>query len=316
MRTYLILALLSILSCNQNAQEIENKQINEIKIAKKPKLTELIEIPDERNSFKIDTVPDIKKGAKERSSSFIKARLQKLVGNSLNKICDKEGIDYPPKFILFRTFKLEEEFEIWGANKRTDSLHLLLTLPICSMDFEPGPKLERGDGKTPEGFYNSSIMYGSQADFMWIKLNNKDIDTFGSVGKGSSFKMCLDYPNRFDWQQTKKIKKHSDPGSAICIHGNCVSIGCLSFENGNYLPLFLFALGHNQNKYGKIKIHIFPFRFTEKLKKEYAKTGNTISEKQMLSFWDNLEEAYNLFEEKRKALKISVSTTKYTYSAY
>ena len=46
------------------------------------------------------------------------------------------------------------------------------------MDFESGSKRENGDGKTPEGFYNSSIMYGSQMGFMWIKLNNDDIDTY------------------------------------------------------------------------------------------------------------------------------------------
>ncbi|RLD66891.1 MAG: hypothetical protein DRI95_05820, partial [Bacteroidetes bacterium] len=251
MRNYLIIYLLFAISCNQNAQENRTEQSNKIKIIKEPQLTELVEIHENGNNFNIDTVSDIKKGDKERSASFIKSRLQKLVGNSLKEICEKEGIYYPPKFIIFRTFKMEKEFEIWGANKRSDSLHLLLTLPICAMDFEPGPKLEEGDGKTPEGFYNSQMQYWSQADYMWIKLNNNDIDTYGSVGDGSSFKIFLDYPNRFDWHQTKMIKKHSTPGGAIFIHGNCVSIGCLSFENRNYLPLFLFALGHDQNKYGK-----------------------------------------------------------------
>jgi len=316
MRIYLVFILLLVMSCNQKAQENDGDRSDNKQVSENEVLVDNHTNMKKGHSDRIDSVSDIKKGAKERSASFIKSRLQKLVGNSLKEICEKEGINYPPKFILFRTFKKEAEFEVWGANKRTDSLHLLLILPICAMDFEPGPKLEEGDGKTPEGFYNSSILYGSSMDFMWIKLNNDDIDTYGSVGTGSSFKMCLDYPNSFDWQQTKKIKKHSTPGSAICIHGNCVSIGCLSFENRNYLPLFLFALGHDQNKYGKIKIHIFPFRFTEELKKEYAKTGSDITEKQMLSFWNNLEEGYNLFEKKRKALKVSVSTTKYTYSGY
>lgn len=316
MRNYLIIFLLFAISCNQNAQENKTGQNDSFQYVKKTKLLVLNPIPPKGHTYKIDSVPDIKKGAKERSASFIKSRLQKLVGNSLKGICDKEGINYPPKFILFRTFKMEKEFEIWGANKRNDSLHLLLSLPICAMDFDPGPKLEEGDGKTPEGFYNSQMQYWSQADYMWIKLNNDDIDTYGSVGDGASFKIFLDYPNRFDWQQTKKIKKHSTPGGAIFIHGNCVSIGCLSFENRNYLPLFLFALGHDQNKYGKIKIHIFPFHFTDVLTKKYAKTGNTITEKQMMSFWNNLEEGYNLFKTQRKALKVSVSATKYTYSTY
>ena len=56
MRNYLIFVLLFFVACNQNAQENKNKQNNEIKIAKKPELTELIAIPDEINSFKIDSV--------------------------------------------------------------------------------------------------------------------------------------------------------------------------------------------------------------------------------------------------------------------
>jgi len=315
-RFILIIILLFIVSCKHNAQENKTNETENTQKNNEVFLEQEKALNAQNLRFYIDTVPNIKQGAKERSAAFIKARLQKLVGRSLKEICIKEGLNYPPKFVLFRTFKMEKQFEVWGANKRTDSLHLLLSLPICAMDFEPGPKLEEGDGKTPEGYYNSSIMYGSRADFMWIKLNNNDIDTYGSVGTGSSFKMCLDYPNKFDWQQTRKIKKHTAPGSAICIHGNCVSIGCLSFKNENYLPLFLFALGHDQKKYGKIKIHIYPFRFSENLKKKYAKTGNTITEKQMLSFWNNLEEGYNMFEQNRKALKISVSSTKYSYSHY
>ncbi len=316
MRHYFFIIIIFFIACNQNAQEQQKSQTSEIKITKEPELTELITISEDNNTFKIESIPDIKENEKERSATFIKNRLEKLVGKSLKEICIKEGISYPPKFILFRTFKLEQEFEIWGANKRAEKLHLLLSLPICAMDFEPGPKLEVGDGKTPEGFYNSTIMYGSQMSFMWINLNNSTIDFYGDVGMGSSFKICLDYPNRFDWQQTKKIRKHSLPGSAICIHGNCVTAGCISFENRNYLPLFRFALGHDQKKYGKIKIHIYPFRFTEKLKKKYAKTGYDITEKQMLSFWDNLEEGYTLFENNKKAIKVSVSTTKYSYSLY
>jgi len=299
MKLYIFIFTLLLFSCNQNAQEEK-----ELKKAKN------------LSTYRIDTIADIKKGTKERSSVFIKKRLEKLVGASLKEICIKKGITYPPKFILFRAFKMEEEFEIWAANKRSDKLQLILTLPICAVDNEPSPKLERGDGKTPEGFYNSGIYYGSQASFMWIKLNNKDIDDFGSVGVGSSFKICLNYPNSLDRNQTKKIMKHNTPGSAICVHGNCVTAGCISFKNKNYLPLFLLAVNHNQKHYGQIKIHIFPFRFTDNLKKKYAKKESRMTEKQILSFWSNLEEAYKLFEKNNKALRISISNNKYIYKEY
>lgn len=305
MRLYILIFILFILACNQNAQEKNNiKTDTIIKITKKAKL------------HKINNITDIEKGAKERSSVFIKDRLEKLVGASLKDICVEKGLAYPPKFVLFRAFKMEKEFEIWAANKRSDKLQLILTLPICAVDNQPSPKLEQGDGKTPEGFYNSSILYGSQADFMWIKLNNKEIDTYGSVGYGSSFKICLDYPNSLDKNQTKKIMKHSNPGSAICVHGNCVSIGCISFENKNYLPLFLIAANHNEKLYGKIKIHIFPFRFTDELKNKYSKKESRLSENQVLGFWSNIEEAYNLFEKNNKALKINVLNNKYIFSEY
>ncbi len=306
MRLYIFIFAILLISCNHNAQENSNKETNSVKKIKNKNL----------KTYKIDTVSDIKKGVNEKSSVFIKKRLEKLVGASLKEICNKKNIKYPPKFILFRTFKMEEEFEIWGANKRSDKLQLILTLPICAVDNEPSPKLEEGDGKTPEGFYNSGLYYGSQASFMWIKLNNKNIDDFGSVGIGSSFKICLNYPNSLDRNQTKKIKKHSKPGSAICVHGNCVTAGCISFKNEDYLPLFLLAANHSQKHYGQIKIHIYPFRFTEKLKTDYAKKEDIMTEKQILSFWNNLEEGYNVFEKNNKALRISISKNKYVYSEY
>ena len=308
MRIYIFIFAILFISCDQTAQENNNSKTDSINKIENKQVKKLI-------SYQIDTIADIKKGTKERSSVFIKKRLEKLVGASLKEICDKKGIIYPPRFILFRTFKMESEFEIWGANKRSDKLQLILTLPICAVDNEPSPKLERGDCKTPEGFYNSGLYYGSQASFMWIKLNNKNIDDFGSVNVGSSFKICLNYPNSLDRNQTKKIMKHNRPGSAICVHGNCITAGCISFKNKDYLPLFLLAANHNQKYYGQIKIHIFPFRFTDELKKKYCK-NTLMTEKQILSFWNNLEEGYKQFETNQKALQISIYNNKYIYKEY
>jgi hypothetical protein len=119
---------------------------------------------------------------------FIKSRLEALVGTYLKGQCEKNGLTYPPKFVLFRFFKYEEEFEVWAGNTQSDSLKRILLLKVCAVDNVPGTKLEEGDGKTPEGFYNSPLYYGSTADFMWIKLNNSEIGTYGKVGYGSSFK--------------------------------------------------------------------------------------------------------------------------------
>ena len=269
---------------------------------------------------KIDDVPDIPKGTTETSSAFIKQRLEALVGNYFKSKCVENGINYPPKFIMFRCFKLEKEFEVWAGNKRGDSLRRILYFRICAVDNQPGTKLQMGDGKTPEGFYNSALQYGSPNWFMWIKLDNSRIDTYGSEGTGSSFKMCLDYPNSLDIQRTKKLLKGRSPGSAICVHANCVTAGCVSFINRNYLPIFLAAANHNSAAYGPIKIHIFPFRFDEVSESEkigFSENVPGMKKEQVLETWNNLEEGYNLFNKTRKALKIDiVNNTKYFYGIY
>jgi len=312
MRYIFFTFLLSILACSQNAQEgnLSTENIS----SRKMQQSEI-----EYDVVKIDKIKDIAKGTNERSASFIKSRLKALVGNFLQEKRIQNGLNNPPKFILFRFFKHEEEFEVWAGNSRSDSLKRILLLKVCAVDNVPGTKLEEGDGKTPEGFYNSPLYYGSSADFMWIKLNNTEIDTYGKVGYGSSFKMCLDYPNSVDRLKTKTVMKHNRPGSAICIHGNCVSIGCISFENKNYLPVYLAALGHNSNKYGAIKIHIFPFRFdkiSEKEKAQFSKNDNRVKGERVIKDWDNLQEAFDLFNKTSKAIKFTLSKDKYLYSTY
>jgi murein L,D-transpeptidase YafK len=295
------------LSCQPQAQENKSRSGN----SDNSIITE--STSDKPEFVKIDTIPDIKQGTDERSPAFIKKRLEALVGNFLKGKCTENGITYPPKFVLFRFFKYEKEFEVWAGNSRNDSLRRILFLKVCAVDEVPGTKLQEGDGKTPEGFYNSSLLYGSGFDFMWIKLNNKDIDAYGSVNRGSSFKICLDYPNSIERQRTKTLLKTKSPGGAICIHGNCVTAGCISFENKNFLPVFLAALGHDSKTYSAVKIHIFPFRFnqlSDQEKESFAKNAGNMSKDQVLALWTNLEVAYNLFEKNRKAIKILIANNK------
>jgi len=291
-------------SQNQKIAKFYNKTFKE---PKSPKFT----------TFEIDTVPDIKKGTNEKSSTFIKQRLEQLIGKSYQKRCEENGITYPPKYILFRLFKEEKEFEIWATQKRSDTLKLLAIIPVCAVDDEAGTKLQQGDGKTPEGFYTCKIMYGSSNDFMWIKLNYNEIDTYGSVGYGSSFKMCINYPLQIDRNRTHKILGKVNPGGAICIHGNCVTAGCISFENKHFLPVFLSARYHNAKTYGYPKIQIFPFRFSEKDKTEMSeKVYSEMKPDQLVTFWTKLEKAYNLFEKNHKAIKVSFANNKYYFAEY
>jgi len=310
MRTFLFISVLFlVISCHGDSQNSSYSEKDSTKF--------IAEGSSILNPFVIDSVQDIKDGSGERTASFIKSRLEELIGRSYKIRCQEIGVNYPPQYVLFRAFKYEKEYEIWVADKRSDTLKHLATLPICAVDAEPGPKLVQGDGKTPEGFYTCKIMYGSSNGFMWIKLNNSEIDDYGSVSYGSSFKMCLEYPLAIDRSRTKKFSGNSSPGSAICIHGNCVTAGCISFENKHYLPIFLSSRFHNSQSYGYPKIHIFPFRFTDELIEEQSKSVySDMSSEDLVLFWKDIQIAYDLFEKNHKAIKFSFAGNKYNFTEY
>ena len=313
MRTFITIFIFStLLSCSSESQNNDTALIADT-LSETSNITEIPKF----TSFEIDSVPDIKAGTNERSAAFIEKRLKELIGKSYQERCEEIGVVYPPNYVLFRTFKLEEEFEIWVADKRSDTLSLLITLPICAVDNEPGTKLQQGDGKTPEGFYTCKILYGSSNGFMWIKLNSSEIDDYGIVHTGSSFKLCLEYPLQIDRNRTRKFSGNVNPGSAICVHGNCVTAGCISFENKNFLPIFLSSKFHNTKSYGYPKIQIFPFRFSEKLKEEQAKeVYSDMKPENLISFWEELELAYKLFEKNHKAIKVTFTNNKYNFLEY
>ena len=229
--------------------------------------------------------------------SAILQRIDSLIENEVKQWCDSVDISYPPEATLLRVFKRERKIEIWSKNPDMKQMKLVKTLPICSMDFEPGPKFREGDGKTPEGFYSSDFLYGSRFYWMWIKLEKELVENNGSVNNGSSFRMCIDYPNRLDKKKSAAFNQNT--GGAICIHGNCVSAGCISFENWNFLPVYAFSRYHNEQHFGKIQVHIFPFDFdkVDSLKKEAIKyeSSSYFSSDQLYLFWKNLKEGYDIF---------------------
>ena len=223
--------------------------------------------------------------------------------------------EYPPDCVVIRVFKQEKECEIWAKSPQQYTLNLIMTLPICAMDFEPGPKLKRGDDKTPEGFYVGNFAYHSKLWFMWMDI--EDISARGRVKKGDGFRVCLNYPNYVDHRNSRSAGYGNKTGGGICVHGNCISAGCISFENLNFLPVYAFSRHHNRDKYGRIQYHIFPFRFDKtdsdmrkKLAERYTH-ADKIDRAYLLNFWRNLEYGYNLFEERKKPLYIDSYTDYY-----
>jgi murein L,D-transpeptidase YafK len=242
--------------------------------------------------------------------------IDSIVGDEVRGWCEKKKLAYPPSAVVLRIFKQERELEIWGKDETSKAMSLIRIVPICAMDFDPGPKTHQGDGKTPEGFYTLQPSYSSSNWWMWMDLSDGHIDERGKPGKGSCFKMCIDYPNSLDAARTRAVG-FSDPGGKICMHGNCVSAGCASFANRDFLPVFAFAMHHNKAKYGPVQLHIFPFRFNrisdiDAMAQKYA-PPDKYAVSNLLDFWRNLETGFGIFNSNPNPLTVRVRKDGYKF---
>ncbi|NJN46820.1 MAG: L,D-transpeptidase family protein [Candidatus Competibacteraceae bacterium] len=78
--------------------------------------------------------------------------------------------------------------------------------PVLAASGTLGPKLCEGDRQVPEGIYRIKSLNPNSAYHLSLEL---------------------DYPNAFDLRQAERDGRNN-PGSAICIHGKAVSVGCLA----------------------------------------------------------------------------------------
>lgn len=164
--------------------------------------------------------------------------------------------------IYMRIFKEEHELELWVQN---DSQFVLYkTYPVCCWSGTLGPKLQYGDFQAPEGFYYTKP---------------------SSLNPYSAFHLSFntEYPNLYDQLRGRT-------GSAIMVHGNCVSIGCFAMTDPGIEDLYTLADGALRNGQPFFRIHIFPFRMNRENMEKH-------NQSEWYSFWENLKEGYDYFEE-------------------
>ncbi|MFA5624658.1 MAG: hypothetical protein WC966_06355 [Bradymonadales bacterium] len=223
------------------------------------------------------------------------AKIEELWGARYEELCKKANVPYPPKAVMLRVYKEEAQLDLW-AGEDGKTLKKLASYSVCAMDFVPGPKLREGDKRTPEGRYIMHKYYASKQWFMWIRLHPLWVYFPGSVGRGSAFRLCTDYPNKDDKARSQSIGIQN-AGSAICIHGNCTSTGCPSLNNLDFVDVYYFVMQHDEKRYGKPTVVIMPFRFKNnidlKARAEDAANYNADSKKlgakAILLFWQELE---------------------------
>ncbi len=180
--------------------------------------------------------------------------------------------------VFIRIFKLSKQLELWMYNR--GKFRLFKTYPICNYSGYVGPKLAEGDWQSPEGFYTVS---GEQ-------MNPK-----------SRFHLSFNigYPNQYDvaWNRT---------GSAIMIHGRCVSQGCFAMGNKQIEEIYLLAYQAFLQGQEQFSVHIFPFRMTRTNLAKYRYSP-------WYKFWSNLATGYNAFEETHQVPTISTAGSRYVF---
>ncbi|MBF0119657.1 MAG: murein L,D-transpeptidase [Desulfobacterales bacterium] len=202
----------------------------------------------------------------------------KRVYPRLNLELNAKKLEYGSE-IFIRIFKESKELEVWI--ERSNKFEHFKTYKICTYGSdELGPKVRKGDGKAPEGFY---------------------IVTSKSMNPSSNFHLSfnLGYPNEYD-------RLHKRTGSALMVHGNCVSIGCYAMTDEGIEEIYSLAAAALNRSQKFFKVDIFPFRMTDENMKKYSNS-------EWIDFWKNLKEGYDHFEKNHIPPEVRVENQKYLF---
>lgn len=184
--------------------------------------------------------------------------------------------------VFIRAFKEERLLELFVRNRATGKFDLFRSYPIAGASGTLGPKLAEGDRQVPEGFY-----------FVPPSMMNPN----------SRFHLAFNigYPNAFD-------RAHQRTGSAIMVHGNSVSIGCLAMTDEKIEEIYTLCAAAHQGGQKFFRVHIFPFRMTEV--RPLAAAGSEWED-----FWKNLKQGHDLFEKTGVPPEVEVENKTYTFPA-
>ena len=186
-------------------------------------------------------------------------------------------VGYP---ILLRLFKEESSLEVWMLVG--DSYRKLKGYTICEYSGGLGPRRTEGDNKSPEGFYEAG----------------KDMINPDNLYRYSIY---LGYPNQFDREQNAT-------GSDVSLHEGCFSAGSFAMgDDGDMEEIFDLAVAAMENGQESLQIQIYPFTMSEEELKKHE-------DSQWYSFWKNLKEGYDLFDEHHRRLEVGVDGGKYIFS--
>lgn len=182
--------------------------------------------------------------------------------------------------VLLVAYKREDRLVVYAKKSDATSYTAIEEFEICSKSGTLGPKRRQGDYQVPEGFY-------------YIDRYNPASNFHLSVG--------LNYPNLSD----RRKSSFERLGGDIFIHGSCVTIGCLTMTDDKIKEIYLYVIHARNNGQQKVPVYVFPFHMTDENMAAYVKKNEP--DQELLDFWNNLKEGYDLFIEDQKELQFSVA---------
>ncbi len=203
------------------------------------------------------------------------------VEDSLRKQFEEKKLQWPPQEVYVRSFKYDRQLEVWVKGDLKEPFKLFKSYKVCMQSGTLGPKRMEGDYQMPEGFY-------------YINEFNPNSNYHLALG--------LNYPNASD----KVLSDSLHPGSAIYIHGSCVSTGCIAISDQPIEELYVLASHAKENGQDFIPVHVFPIKYS--IKKSYEYLAQATKENQQLQkFAVTLKAAYDYFEDKKQLPLILVN---------
>ncbi len=231
------------------------------------------------------TAPAI--GQSNFSESVIKmsSKVQDVYGkveDQLKAEFVKQQLTWPAQQMYLRSFKYDRQLEVWVKGAPNEAFKLFKTYKVCMQSGTMGPKRMEGDYQVPEGFYYINEFNPNSAYHLSLGLN---------------------YPNSSD----RILSDANRPGSAIYIHGNCVSTGCIAISDAPIEELFALASSvKNQGQQDFIPVHVFPIRYN--VPKSAAYLENMMKDNESLQqFNKSIKYAYDYFEQKKQLPIIMVN---------
>lgn len=189
--------------------------------------------------------------------------------------------------VFIRIFKQEAELEVWvespdspDSPEISGQYKLFKSYPICAYSGDLGPKLQEGDGQSPEGFYF---------------INDS------SFNPNSTYHLSfnLGFPNALDRQLGRT-------GSFLMVHGNCVSIGCYAMTDDGIEEIWTIAKAALKSGQPYIRIHAFPFKMTNENMAKHQ-------ENRWINWWKDLKKGYDHFETYKRPPNAKAQNGRYIF---